>query len=36
MNKFDRSRPLVNLLGLIMLFIVLQVHAQGGGTANDA
>ena len=32
MNKFDRSRPFVNLLGLIMLFIVLQVHAQGGGT----
>jgi CubicO group peptidase (beta-lactamase class C family) len=32
MNKFDRSRPFVNLLGLIMLFIVLRVHAQGGGT----
>ena len=32
MNKFDRSRPFVNLAGLIMLFIVLQVHAQSGGT----
>jgi hypothetical protein len=32
MNKLDGSRPFVSLLGLIMLFIDLQVHAQGGGT----
>jgi CubicO group peptidase (beta-lactamase class C family) len=32
MNKLDGSHPLVNLLGLIMLFIDLQVHAQAGGT----
>jgi hypothetical protein len=36
MNKLDGSHPLVNLLGLIMLFIDLQVHAQAGGNANDA
>jgi CubicO group peptidase (beta-lactamase class C family) len=32
MNKFYESRPLVNLLGFILLFIDLQVHAQGAQT----
>jgi hypothetical protein len=32
MNKLDGSLQFVNLLGLIVLFINLQVHAQGGGT----
>ena len=29
MNKLYESHPLVNLLGFILLFIDLQVHAQG-------
>lgn len=32
MNKFDGSRTFWNLVGLIMLFIGLQVHTQSGGT----
>jgi CubicO group peptidase (beta-lactamase class C family) len=32
MNKFYELRPLVNLLGFILLFIDLQVHAQGAQT----
>lgn len=32
MNKLDGSHPFVNLVGLIMLFIDLQLHAQAGGT----
>jgi hypothetical protein len=32
MIKLDGSHLFVNLLGLTMLFIDLQVHAQAGGT----
>jgi hypothetical protein len=32
MNKLDGARPFVTLLGIIMLFIHLSVHAQGEGT----
>jgi CubicO group peptidase (beta-lactamase class C family) len=32
MNRLDESGPLLTLLGLVIFFIALAAHAQGGGT----